>query len=204
MTGRTGPGLPVEKRTAFEPPARLAEHEPLQRRMRRPAATAFGSVLVLLRVIAGVVWLAAVALNWSAVEREFDVRLGGASAAAASQAALAVVLLIGGTVLAIDLVLAVLIWSGSNWARITVMLFATINITIAAIDSFTGETEVTIRTTFVTVALDILILLALSSRSSRAWARLPRPGRHDGAGPRPGRSRAPVRDTPEDVSEPAA
>jgi hypothetical protein len=174
----TGPDLPVEKRTAFEPPARLAEHEPLRRRMRRPAATAFGSVLVVLRVIAGTVWLAAVALNWSAVEREFDVRLGGASDAAASDAARTVVLLIGGTVLGIDLVLAVLIWFGSNWARITVMLFATINITIAAIDSFTGDTEVTIRTTFVTVALDILILLALSSRNARAWARLPRTGRH--------------------------
>jgi hypothetical protein len=37
---------------------------------------------------------------------------------------------------------------------------------------------VTIRTTFVTVALDILILLALSSRNARAWARLPRLGRH--------------------------
>ena len=55
MTATTGPDLPVEKRTAFEPPARLAEHEPLQRRMRRPAATAFGSVLVVLRVIAGTV-----------------------------------------------------------------------------------------------------------------------------------------------------
>jgi hypothetical protein len=63
-----------------------------------------------------------------------------------------------------------------------VMLFATINITIAAIDSFTGDTEVTIRTTFVTVALDILILLALSSRNARAWARLPRTGRHAAVG----------------------
>lgn len=182
MTAATGPDLRVEKRTAFEPPARLAEHEPLQRRMRRPAATAFGSALVLLRVIAGVVWLAAVALDWSAVEREFDVRLGGASEAAASDAARTIVLLIGGIVLAIDLVLAVLIWFGSNWARITVMLFATINISIAAIDSFTGDTEVTIRTTFITVALDILILLALSSRNARAWARLPRAGRHAAAG----------------------
>lgn len=169
-----GPDLPVEKRTAFEPPARLAEREPMRRRMRRPAATTFGSVLVLLRVIAGSVWLAALALNWPAVEREFDLRLGGASGSAASDAALTVVLLIGGTVLVLDLVLAVLVWFGSNWARIAVMLFATVNITIAAVDSFTGDVEVTIRTTFVTVALDILILLALSSRDARAWARRPR------------------------------
>ncbi|MEI5582843.1 MULTISPECIES: hypothetical protein [unclassified Agromyces] len=196
-----GPVVP-EKRAAFEPPARLAEREPIRRRMRRPAATAFGSVLVLLRVIAGVLWLVSLALNWSAVEREFDVRLGGASAAAASDAALAIVLLIGGTVLAIDVVLAVLIWFGSNWARITVMLFATINITIAAIDSFTGDAEVTIRTTFFTVALDILILLALSSRDSRAWARLPRAGRHSAGGRRRGSAR--LGDRPEDVAGTAA
>jgi hypothetical protein len=184
VTAATGPDLPVEKRAAFEPPARLAEREPLRRRMRRPAAIVFGTVLVVLRVIAGAVWLAALALNWSAVEREFDVRLGGASEAAASDVALTVVLFIGGTVLALDLVFAVLIWFGSNWARITVMLFATLNITAAAIDSFTGDVEVTIRTTFLTVALDILILLALSSRNSRAWARLPRPKRHAGSGER--------------------
>jgi hypothetical protein len=198
-----GPGVPVEKRAAFEPPARLAEHEPLQRRMRRPAATAFGSVLVLLRVIAGVAWLIAIALNWSAVEREFDVRLGGAASAAASDAALTVVLVIGGTVLAIDVVLAVLIWFGSNWARITVMLFATINITVAAIDSFTGDSEVTVRTTLLTVALDILILLALSSRNSRAWSRSPRVGRH-AAGNRGGARRDAVGDLPEDAAKPAS
>jgi hypothetical protein len=132
-------------------------------------------VLVVLRVVAGVVWLIALAAQWDTlVEEEFDVRLEAASAAAASDAALTLVLVVGGTVLAIDLVFAVLIWFGSNWARITVMLFATINITIAAIDSFTGDAEVTIRTTLLTVALDILILLALSSRESRAFARTTR------------------------------
>lgn len=165
----------VEKRAAFESPGRLAEREPAQPRRRRPLATAFGSVLVVLRVIAGVVWLIALAAQWDTlVEQEFDVRLEAASAAAASDAALTLVLVVGGTVLTIDLVFAVLIWFGSNWARITVMLFATINITIAAIDSFTGDAEVTIRTTLLTVALDILILLALSSRESRAFARTTR------------------------------
>ena len=165
----------VEKRAAFESPGRLAEREPAQPRMRRPLATAFGSVLVVLRVIAGAVWLIALAAQWDTlVEQEFDVRLEAASDAAASDAALTLVLVIGGTVLAIDLVFAVLIWFGGNWARITVMLFATINITIAAIDSFTGDVEVTIRTTLLTVALDILILLALSSRESRAFARTTR------------------------------
>lgn len=162
----------VEKRTAFEPPARLAEREPAQARVRRPAATAFGVVLVVLRVAAGVIWLVSLALQWDEiVERELDLVLEGRPEAAAADAGLTLVLVAGSILLAIELVLALLVWYGSNGARITVMLFATATITVAAIDSFTGEIEVTIRTTFLTVALDILILLALSSREARAFAR---------------------------------
>ena len=165
----------VEKRTAFEPPARLAEREPAPARVRRPAATAFGVILVVLRVVAGIIWLVSLAVQWDEiVERELDVVLEGRPEAAAADAGLTLVLVAGGILLAIELVLALLVWYGSNGARITVMLFAAATITVAAIDSFTGEIEVTILTTFLTVALDILILLALSSREARAFARLTR------------------------------
>jgi hypothetical protein len=161
----------VEKRAAFEPPARLAEREPRPERVRRPAATTFGTVLVVLRVIAGVVWLMSLALQWDeVVEHELDFAIEGHPEAAASDAGLNLVLVVG----SIQLGLAVLIWFGSNGARITVMLFSTANITIAALDSITGDVEVTIQTTFLTVALDILILLALSSREARSFARLTR------------------------------
>jgi hypothetical protein len=168
----------VEKRAAFESPARLAEREAVPSRptrVRRPAAVTFGTALVVLRGIVGIVWLIALAAQWDeVVERELDVVLEGRPEAAAADAGLALVLVAGSALLVIDLVLAVLVWFGSNGARIAVMLIATANITVAAIDSFTGEAEVTIRTTFLTVALDILILLALSSRESRAFARLTR------------------------------
>jgi hypothetical protein len=165
----------VEKRAAFEPPARLAEREPRPQRVRRPAATTFGTVLVVLRVIAGVVWLMSLALQWDeVVEHELDFAIEGHPEAAASDAGLNLVLVVGSILLAIQLGLAVLIWFGSNGARITVMLFSTANITIAALDSITGDVEVTIQTTFLTVALDILILLALSSREARSFARLTR------------------------------
>ncbi|MGR2752492.1 hypothetical protein [Agromyces arachidis] len=180
MTAGPGSDARTGKRAAFESPTRLAEREPRPLRATRPAATAFGAALVLLRVVAGAVWLVALSIQWDTVLGEFDASVGrGTSTSTASaETLLAIVLVIGGTVLVLDLVFAVLVWFGSNWARITVMVFSTINITIAAIDSFTGDTEVTVRTTFLTVALDILILLALSSRNARAWARLPRLGRH--------------------------
>jgi hypothetical protein len=55
------------------------------------------------------------------------------------------------------------------------MIFATLSITAAAIDYFADGADITIRTTLVTLALDILVLLALSSRAARAYARRPRP-----------------------------
>ena len=73
--------------------------------------------------------------------------------------------------------LAVLVYFGNNAARLAVMIVATLSITLAATDYFTGGEDITLRTTLVTLALDILVLLALSSRAARAYARRPRPKR---------------------------
>ncbi|WP_136708345.1 hypothetical protein [Agromyces sp. H66] len=176
MSGADGRRAPVEKRPAFESPAVLATPVTPPPSMRRPAATAFGAGLVVARVVAGVVWLVALGVRWDEVVREqVDLVLEpGTDVAAASAVVLAVLLAAGGIVLAAELLLAVLIWFGSNWARIAVMCFATISIVVAWVDSVTGTTEITLRTTFITLALDILVLLALSSRNARAYARRPR------------------------------
>ncbi len=54
------------------------------------------------------------------------------------------------------------------------MLGLTVSIITAAVGYFANGEEITVRTTLVTLALDILVLLALSSRPSRAWSRRPR------------------------------
>ncbi|WP_425546214.1 LssY C-terminal domain-containing protein [Agromyces tropicus] len=169
----------VEKRIAFEPPLRLAEAQPVPTRMPRPGATAFGAGVVVLRVLAGIVWLAALAIQWDQVlQADFDVDADASlQSEQVSQLALVVVLVVMGVILAVQAVLAVRIWFGGNLSRIVVMLLSTINITFAATESFTGDVEVTVRTTLVTVALDIIVLLALSSRAARAYARQPRSGR---------------------------
>ncbi|WP_353829286.1 LssY C-terminal domain-containing protein [Agromyces sp. SYSU T0242] len=169
--GRDGGDRAVGKRSAFESPLRLAERQPEPERLSRPSATAFGAIVVVLRVVAGIVWLAALSLQWN----EFLTDEVGLEADSAtpdeSQLALVVVLVGGGLVLLVQLVLAVRIWYGGNLSRIVVMVISTVTITIAATESFTGDTEVTVRTTLVTLALDILVLLALSSRAARAFAR---------------------------------
>jgi len=166
----------VEKRPAYESPASLARPVLPPTSMRRPAATGFGAVLVVLRVIAGIVWLISLAVQWDQLlQEQLDITVDpGTDQAAVTDAVLAIILVFGAVVLVVELGLAVLVWFGSNWARITVMLFATISITSSWIESITGEAEITLRTTLVTLALDILVLLALSSRNARAYARRPR------------------------------
>jgi hypothetical protein len=167
-----------EKRPAFEPPSILAEPVTAPVTMHRPPATLFGALLVLLRVIAGVVWLASLALQWDRILRDdLHIEIEGADEAEAAELVLVFILVLGGSILAIDLVLGVLVYFGNNAARLAVMIVATLSITLAAVDYFTGGEDITLRTTLVTLALDILVLLALSSRAARAYARRPRPKR---------------------------
>ena len=168
--------MSVEKRPAFEPPTVLVRPDASEPMMRRPMATTFGAVLVVLRVLAGVVWLVSLGLLWrKTLVEDLGVPLDSdAEADAGSNAVLMVVLALGAIVLAVELVLALLIYRGSNWARITVMVFATLSITGSAFDYFGADAEITLRTTLITLALDILVLLALSSRNARAYARRPR------------------------------
>lgn len=175
MTGTERRHVSVEKRPAFESPAVLATPVTPPVSMPRPAATAFGALLVWGRVAAGIAWLVSLGLQWEQIVRtELQIDIDGRDEQAATDLVLTLVIVAGAVVLTAELVLGLLIWKGSNWARITVMLFSTISIVVAWIDSVTGSTEITLRTTFLTLALDILVLLALSSRNARAYARRPR------------------------------
>ncbi|WP_395244736.1 hypothetical protein ACGGZK_02760 [Agromyces sp. MMS24-K17] len=177
----------VGKRRAYESPGDLARPVPRDPAMRRPTTTVVGAVLVLLRVLAGVAWLVALAIQWRSViagELEgFDVDLDAEDVGSASDLALAIVLIGGGMVLVFELALAVLIYLGSNWPRILVMVFATISISATFIAWWVGEQTITLDETLVTLALDILVMLALSSRSARSYARRNR--RLDKPGARP-------------------
>jgi hypothetical protein len=167
--------MTVEKRPAFEPPSELVAPVAPPPDMRRPTATVFGALLVVCRVVAGVVWLLALAVQWDTIVRdELHIEIEGASESEAARIVLSVILVFGGVLLLIELVLAALVYRGNNAARLTVMIFATFSIIAAAVDYFGEGTEITIRTTLITLALDILVLLALSSRAARAYARRPR------------------------------
>ena len=168
-----------EKRAAFEPPGELARPVTPPSDMRRPAATTAGAALVVLRVLAGVVWLISLAVQWRGViSEEFDdvtdVQLSGDELDAVADAGLTIVLVVGGVILLVELVLAVLIYLGLNWPRILVMVLSTLSISGSFAAWWVGDQEITLQTTLLTLSLDILVMLALSSRSARAYARRPR------------------------------
>jgi uncharacterized membrane protein YphA (DoxX/SURF4 family) len=160
------------KRPAFESPARLAQRPAVDPGMKRPASTVAGAVLVLLRVAAGLVWMVALSMQWHSIAHDVDVQLDGVSLSAeAAQLGLGLVWAMAGTVFAVEVVFAILILFGWNTPRVVVMLFAVLSTTTSFVAWWAQGQEIRIDTTLLTVALDILVLLALSSRNAAAYAR---------------------------------
>ncbi len=164
----------------------LAEH--------RPVPTTLGFLLMLLRVLAGVLFVVLTVLGWREfVEAELASAGGTLTAEERSAAGLVAGIGIGVFVagLVFYLVLALLVLRGSNRARIASMAYSAFLIVIAAIDFFNGGPQVSLRNNLLGLPLDILVVLALSSQRSRHWARrrrrAARPGPHisDRLGPGP-------------------
>ena len=160
------------KRPAFEPASELLKpvsHDP---EMKRPPSTVAGVLLVFLRVLAGLIVVVSILLDWRNTLKEVDVSVEGVeSSPELAQAALIGVVILLGVVLVVDAALALFILTGHNWARVTVMAFSAISITGAFIQWWSEDQEITITGSLLTLGLDILILLALSSRSAAAYAR---------------------------------
>lgn len=154
------------KRSAVEPAeALLAREDAIAAPARRPLSTSLGALFVLFRAFAGVLWVAGFGLYWHELADEVDLE------AELRPLALTFVVGVGALTVLVLLVLAWAVWRGSNFARVLVMCWLTISIVISAIEYFAEGEAITIQTTLLTVALDILVLLALSSRDARAWAR---------------------------------
>lgn len=158
------------KRAANEPVEVLVARDaefPAESRAR-PLSTTLGAFFVFGRGIAGLFWIGAFLLAWPALADEEHV------AADERPFVFWLVLSIGVLAALTSLVFAWAIWRGSNLARVLVMCGVTLSTITAASSYFANGEQITIQTTLLTVSLDILVLLALSSRDARAWARQPR------------------------------
>ena len=168
---------PPAKRPAYEPGAGLAEPAVGVPGMRRPASTVAGAVLVLLRAAAGAVWMLSFALGWNETVQSLTLSFSGDADDAtdisddASATILAITMGVVAAGVLIEAALGLLILRGTNWPRVLVMVFSVTSISSSFVAWWWQSQEIRIETTFVTLSLDILILLALSSRSAAAYAR---------------------------------
>ncbi|MEO7015693.1 MAG: LssY C-terminal domain-containing protein [Leifsonia sp.] len=137
---------------------------------RRPTPTTLGSLLMVLRVIAGGYFIGATLIDWRAMVRSQAGELDAQSSALA-HLVIVIVMIVFAVVVFVYLGLAVLVFFGSNWARVASMSVSALLIVATAIDFFNGGEQVSLHTNILGLPLDILVLLALSSQRSRLWAR---------------------------------
>ncbi|MFV4913962.1 hypothetical protein PFZ49_10515 [Microbacterium lacticum] len=123
-------------------------------------------------VLVSVLTMLDVAPHWrtylEGLSRDID---GLSPTADVYDASLWVVLVGLGVVTVIELVCGILIFRGSNAARVLVMVVTAISISTAFVSWWARDQEITLQTTLLSLAVDILVLLALSSRSAAAYAR---------------------------------
>ena len=161
------------QRPAYEPIDRLLRPTPYDPDMRRPATTVAGACLVLLGAVVSVLSMVDIATNWHTYLKSIVLEIGGAVPTPdVVNASLAVILGVIGVTAVVELVCGLLILRGSNAARVLVMIVSAISISAAFVSWWARDQEITLQTTLLSLAVDILVLLALSSRSAAAYARL--------------------------------
>lgn len=160
------------RRPAFEPVERILGHLPYDPAMRRPAATVAGALLVFLGAVVGVVSIIDLSLHWQSYAGSLDLDLDDVVATPdVIDASLTVLLVLLALVVVVELICGILILRGSNLARVVVMTVTVLSISTAFASWWARDQEITLTTTLPSLAVDILVLLALSSRRAAAYAR---------------------------------
>ncbi|WP_223693354.1 LssY C-terminal domain-containing protein [Leifsonia poae] len=179
------PVLDVRPVAVDETSVAVADHADNRRAAlaeRRPVPTVLGFLLMLLRVVAGGIFILLTVLEWRTFVQSvvIDPTTGSIDPTSlqVAEVVLAAVMVIMGIGLFVYLALAVFVYLGHNWARIAAMAFSAFLVVAAAINYFEGHGYVPLRNNLLGLPLDILVVLALSSQRSRLWARRvrPRPG----------------------------
>ncbi|WP_348789719.1 LssY C-terminal domain-containing protein [Leifsonia sp. NPDC080035] len=154
-----------------------ADARRVARAERRPVPTVLGALLMLLRIASGTLTVVLTVLSWPHVIQAEFAAAGTTLTPDERHAADLVFGIVMGAFaagLVFYFLLALLVFTGSNWARIASMSFSALLIVLAAIDFFNGGPQITLRSNILGLPLDILVVLALSSQASRQWARRPR------------------------------
>lgn len=148
-------------------------------RVKRPSSVIGGVLLMGVRALSGGFAILTVIVSWDSFTG--TIVLNGENLTRSDPQAAGVVLgwLLAayGLYLLLYLGLAVLVFAGRNWARVVAMSFASVSILLSFADYALNGAQITLRTSLVSVTIDILILLALSSTQARHYARAARAAR---------------------------
>ena len=166
--------LPIVDLRKTAAPADAAGAPPSDSRNKRPAATILGAVFVGARgLAAGLLALSTVLFP----EEHLRLLLQPGAALALTEAQAELGLGIAAvTVLVFALVEVLLAWFvflGRNWARTVAMALSTVAICMQAADVINGGPDITLQSNLPGLALDILLILALSSKRARDHALRP-------------------------------
>lgn len=176
----TDGNLPIVdlRQTVAEPTAAGSlgsDTPPGEGRARRPSTTIVGAIFVGARAAAAALLALSLVLFKDAHVGSLVQPVAGpavteAQAELAVSAATAVVLLFA----VAEILLAWFVFLGRNWARTVAMALSTAAICFQAVDVFHGGPDITLKSNLPGLTLDILLLLALSSKRSRDYALRPR------------------------------
>ncbi|MBD3926400.1 LssY C-terminal domain-containing protein [Nocardioides cavernae] len=163
---QTDGDLPIVVATGVQAPPSL-HPQSTDSRNRRPAQTVFGAGVSMLRAVTYLVaaivilapteYLVAAADRGIALASDGRLQLGPTAAAVLAVAAI------------VDLVLAIAVLSGTNWARVWLMSVCVCSTTVAFLAHVRDRDAVTLAHLPV-VGSSILVLLALSSHRAREYA----------------------------------
>ncbi len=146
----------------------------LARTQARPIPTSLGFLLMLLRVVAGLVYIGLTVVDFRRF-LETEVFAQTSSITPDQQSAATWIVAIFLAVVALWLLLylwmAILVYRGSDRARVIAMSLSSFAILVTAIDFFTRDAPINLQNNILGLPLDILVVLALSSQRSRDWAR---------------------------------
>ncbi|WP_378145940.1 LssY C-terminal domain-containing protein [Cnuibacter sp. UC19_7] len=144
------------------------------KRVRRPAPTTFGGVVVILEAFTPLVTLIGAWLNWFGFRDALVVDIQEDADPQTVQTVLWILLALFAVFFVVELALGILVLAGSNIARIAVMTLSVLTIVQAAVAAIMTGAVIDLATNLVSLSLSILILVALSSQRSRDYARRPR------------------------------
>jgi hypothetical protein len=166
--------------------AAQVEADRVAREQARPVPTTLGFLLMLLRVVAGLVFIVLTLIDFRGfLHAEVFSQTGSITPEQQSAATwiVAIFLAVVGLWLLVYLWMAILVVRGSDRARVIAMSLSSLAIVFSAIDFFNGGAQFNLQNNILGLPLDILVVVALSSQRSRIWARRPRRTRRTPAEP---------------------